>query len=95
MASPIGCLTTVHDPEYLEIWIRHFKALVRVKKLRDRRSEGGQNEITDIFLATAGCETIQKVSTMADPRNLEEIDFQRDWRGNKKEYQTKENVSHR
>ena len=28
-----------------------------------------------MFLATAGCEAIQKVSTMAYPRNLEELTF--------------------
>ena len=75
MASLIGCLTTLDDPEYVETWIRCFKALARVKKQTDRRSEGEQNEITDIFLATAECEAIQKVSTMAYPRNLKELTF--------------------
>ena len=51
------------------------EVLVRVKKLRDRWSEGEQNEITDMFLATAGCKAIQKVSMMAYPRNLEELTF--------------------
>ena len=49
--------------------------LASVKELRDRRSEGEQNEIADMFLVTAGCEAIQKVSTMAYPRNLEELTF--------------------
>ena len=75
MASPIGCLTTLDDPEHVETWISCFEALARVKKVRDRRNEGEQNEITDIFLATAGCEAIQKVSTMSYPRNLEEMTF--------------------
>ena len=74
MASPIGYLTTLND-EYVETWIRCFKALARVKKLRDRRREGEQNEITDMFLATVGCEAIQKVSTMVYPRNLEKLTF--------------------
>ena len=72
MASPIGCLTTLDYPKYVETC---FEALDRATKLRDRRSEGEQNEITDIFLATAGCEAIQKVSTMAYPRNLEDLTF--------------------
>ena len=75
MASPIGCLTSLDDPKYVETWIRCFDALARVKKLRDRRSEGEQNEITDMFFATAGCEAIQKVSTMAYSRNQEELIF--------------------
>ena len=75
MASPIGSLTTLDDPEYVETWIRCFDALAREKKLRDRRSKEEQNEITDMFLATAGCEAIQKVSTMAYQRNLEELTF--------------------
>ena len=75
MASPIGCLTTLDDPEYVESWIRCSEALARAKKLRDRRSKGEQNEITEMFLATVGYEAIQKVSTMAYPRNLEELTF--------------------
>ena len=43
MASPIGCLTTLDDPEYVEAWIRCFEALARVKKLRDKRSKREQN----------------------------------------------------
>ena len=75
MASPIGCLTTLDNSEYMEIWIRCFEVLAWVKRLRDRRSQMEQNEITDIFLATAGCEAIQKVSTMVYQRNLEEMTF--------------------
>ena len=75
MASPIGCLTTPDHPEYVEIRIRRFEALAKVKKLRDRGSGGEQKEITDMFLATAGCKAIQKVSTMVDPRNQEELTF--------------------
>ena len=49
--------------------------LARVMKLRDRRSEGKQNEITDMFLATAGYEEIQEVSAIAYRKNLEELTF--------------------
>ena len=75
MVSPIGCLTTLNNTEYVETWIRCFEVLARVKKLRDRQSEGEQNEITDMFLSTAGCKAIQRVSMMAYPRNLEELTF--------------------
>ena len=94
MALPKGCLTTLDEPKYVETWIRCFEALARVKKLRDRRGKGEQNEITDMFLATAGSETIQKVSTMTYPRNLR-ADFQRNWWDNKKEDQIKEKVGYR
>ena len=70
----MGCLTTLDNPENMEISKRCFEALARVKKLRDRRSEGEQN---DIFLTTAGCEAIQKVSAMTYPRNLEELNFKK------------------
>ena len=56
--SPIGCLTTLDDPEYVKSWIRCFEALARVKKLRDKRNEEEPNEITDMFRATARCEAI-------------------------------------
>ena len=59
-----------HTRRCVETWIRCFEALARVKKLRDKRSKGEQNEITDMFLATAGCGAIQKVSTMTTEDEL-------------------------
>ena len=93
MASPIGCLTTLDDLEYVETGIRCFEALVRVKKLRNRRSQVEQNEITDMFIATAGCEAIHN-SNNGLPKKSTRAEFQRNWRGNKKEYQIKERVSY-
>ena len=75
MALPIGCLNILDDPEYVETWIRCFEVLARVKKLKERQSEEEQNEITDMFLTTTGCEAIQRVSMMAYPKNLEELTF--------------------
>ena len=75
MALLIGCLTRLDNCKYVETWIRCFEALARIKKLRDRRSEGEQNEMTDMFPTTAGCKAIQKVSMMAYLRNLEELTF--------------------
>ena len=73
MSLPIECMTTLGHPRYLETWIRFFKLLTWVMKLRDKLTEGQQNKITDRFLATAGCKAIQKGSTMPNPRNLEEL----------------------
>ena len=75
MASLIGCLTTLNDPEYVEIWIRCFEALARVKKLRERDKAKRNKMKLDMFLATATYKAIQRVSTMAYPRNLEELTF--------------------
>ena len=76
MASPIGSLNTLNDPELVETWIRCFAALARVKKLKDRKETGGDNEIMDLFLATAGCEAVKKIATMAYPTELEELTFE-------------------
>ena len=48
-----------------------------LKKLKDNKEKGGENEITDFFLATAGCEAIMKVSPMAYPTNLEDLIFEK------------------
>ena len=40
-------------------------------------TKGGENEITVLFLATAGCKAIMKVSTMAYPTNLEDLAFEK------------------
>ena len=63
-----------------------------VKKLRDRRGQGEQNEITDMFLATAGCKAIQKVSTIAYPRNLEELTFKEIGEGIKRNIRQKKRL---
>ena len=44
------------------MWLRYFAASARTKKLKDDKEKGGENEIKDLFLATAGCEVIRKVS---------------------------------
>ena len=49
----------------------------RTKKLKDDKEKGRENEITDLFLSTAGCEAIMKVSTMAYPTNLEDLTFEK------------------
>lgn len=76
MASPIGYSLVLEDPEYVDTWIRCFAANARCKKLKDNKNTGGENEITDLFMATAGCEAIMKVATMVYPRELEEMTFE-------------------
>ena len=46
------------------------------KNLQDKRNVGGENEITDSFLVSAGCEAIIKISVMVHSKDLEEITFQ-------------------
>ena len=50
MTSPIGFLTSLDEPEYVENWIRCFAVLARVKKLKNQKILGGENEITDFWL---------------------------------------------
>ena len=40
----------------IEIWIRCFAVLAMVKKLKDEKASGGDNEITDLILAMTGCD---------------------------------------
>lgn len=76
MVSPIGSLNALEAPEHVETWIRTFAAFARVKKLRDTKTEGGDNKITDLFLATAECKGVKKFSTMCYPSELEEMTFE-------------------
>ena len=75
LASPIVSLTRLEEPDYVEMWLKCFGAYAR-KNLRDQRNVGGENEITNLFLASAGCEAIIKISVMAYPKDLEELIFQ-------------------
>ena len=59
----------------------------RTKKLKDNKEKGGENEIMNFFLATAGCEVIMKVSTMAYPTNLENLIFKKNKSDHKKKYE--------
>jgi hypothetical protein len=63
----------LNDPNLTELWIRTFEAHVRTRKLKDEKDSA--NEITDLFLATAGIEAIGKVSIMAQPNELEMMTF--------------------
>ena len=68
MTSLIETLTMLAQPERTEIRIRCF---ARVKKLKDVNASREENEITDLFLAMAGCEAVKETLTMAYPRELE------------------------
>ena len=52
----------------------------------------GENEITDSFLARAGCEAIMKVSTMAYLTNLEDLTFEKNKSDHKKKYETQKRL---
>ena len=54
--------------DFVETWMRCF-AVHANNECR------GENEITYLFLATAGCEAIMKISLTTYPRELEELTF--------------------
>ena len=58
---------TLEDSDFVDTWLWCLAASARTKKLKDDKEKGGENEITDLFLAIAGCEVIMKVFTMAYP----------------------------
>ena len=73
MASPIGYQLSPEDPDFVDTWQQCFSASARTKKLKDDKEKGGVNEIMELFLATTRCEAIMKVSTIAYPKNLEDL----------------------
>ena len=76
MAAAIGILTRLEDPDYVEMWLKCFSAFARSKKLQDKKNIGRENEITDLFLASAGCEANMKVAVMIYPKDLEDLPFE-------------------
>lgn len=62
------------EPEFVEIWLQCFATLARAKYLKDKASER-ENEITDIFRASADCEAIMKIYVMAYTKQLEKLSF--------------------
>lgn len=53
-----------------------FAVLARVKKFSDSKYRGRVNEETDLFLASAGCDAIKKISVMIYPKMLEDLTFE-------------------
>lgn len=47
----------------------------RAKTLKDLKSIGGEDQITDLFLETAVCEAIIKLSAITHPKQLDEMIF--------------------
>ena len=92
MASPIGDQLSLEESEFVDTLQRCFTASGRTKKLKDNKEKGRENEITDFFLATAGCEAIVKVSTMEYQTNLKYLTFEKNQTDHKKKYETQENV---
>lgn len=75
MASSIGRLTSLDEPQLVEPWIQCFAAEVRATKLKENQVRGEENEITDQFLASAVCEAIMKIAIMVNPKQLENLTF--------------------
>ena len=50
-----------------------FTALARVKKSKYEKTNGEENKIIDLFLATTGSEAVKKLSTLAYSREFENI----------------------
>ena len=67
----------LEDPDFVDTWLKWFAACARTKKQKDNREKGGENEITDFFLTTAGCKAIMKVSTIAYPTNLKNLTLEK------------------
>ena len=77
MDLPRETLTTLDESEHIETWIRCFAALTRVKKLKDEKASGIDNENADRLLATAGCETVKNISTMAYSSVEEQLTYEK------------------
>ena len=75
MASPIGLLARLDEPDYLEAWLDCFAALSRTRKWQDKSGSDGTNEVTNQFMAYAGCEAIMKIKVMVYPKVMETMPF--------------------
>lgn len=56
--------------DYVGTSIRCFAAQARVNKIKDKKVPGGENEIPNLFLASAGFEAIRRISVMAYPKEI-------------------------
>ena len=56
MASPIKALITLDEP-----LIRYVTWLTRLKKLKDEKACGEENEVGYLFLAKAGYEAVKDI----------------------------------
>ena len=92
MALLIGYQLSLEDSDFVNTWLRCFAVSARTKKLKDNTEKGGEYEITDFFLATAGCELMMKDSTMAYPANEEDLTSEK-MSNHRKDYATQEKVS--
>ena len=50
--------------------------LAKVRKLKDENAYWIEKEITDLFLATVGCEAKKKISRGTCPREVEELTYE-------------------
>ena len=84
---------SLEDPDFVDTWQRCFAASGRTKKLKDDKEKGGENEITDLFLATAGCEAGDNEGLHRGViTNLEDQIFEKNKSDNKKNMKPKKRL---
>ncbi len=55
-------------------WLRAFKAKMRVGDKKDNK-EDNKLDITDSFLACAGCDAVEKITNIVAPNEPESLEF--------------------
>ena len=55
--------------------MRCVASLTRVKKLKDEKANGGEDETADLFWATKGYEALKKISKIANAGELEQLTY--------------------
>lgn len=88
MASLIELQQSLEDSNIIDTLLQCFVASEGTKMLKDYKETKRENEITDLFLTTAGCEAIIKISIMAYPINLEDLTLLKNKSNRKKKYET-------
>ena len=76
MTSPLKAFTSLDELEHVETWISYFAVMARFEKLEDEKASKGESEITYLFMVLIGLETVKKISTMTDSRQLEELTYE-------------------
>lgn len=56
------------------------------KKLKDSKVSVGENEISDLFLTSSGCEIIMNIYTTEYPKDLGGFDIRRNFENYKKKF---------
>lgn len=59
------------EPDFVETWLQCFTANTKSKKLKDNKTGEGENDVFNLFLASAKCKAIMKISLMIYSKKLE------------------------